>query len=171
MDDLTKELWQGVTERVNRPEPVYQLLSRSEPPLAVADQSGWREFLVSRKMAATLALACVLGLLGIVSANPFASASVSERVSDKLGRPATCTERGATIGADSHQTIYRCIVGSKTNGLLSALRSRGAISGNSAEDANWAARATRVHCPSVRPGRSVGLTQSCPVRPRRPRLP
>ena len=108
MDDLTKELWQGVTERVNRPEPVYQ------PPLPVPDQTGWRAFLVSRKLAATLALACVLGLLGIVSANPFASASVSERVSDKLGRPATCTERGATIGADSHQTIYRCVVGSKT---------------------------------------------------------
>ena len=115
MDDLTKELWQGVTERVNRPEPVYQLpLPVAEPPLTVADQSGWREFLVSRKMGAMLALACVLGLLGIVSANPFASASVSERVSNKLGQPATCTESGATIGADSHQAIYRCVVGSKT---------------------------------------------------------
>ena len=108
MDDLTKELWQGVTERVNRPEPVHQ------PLLAVADQSGWQAFLVSRKMGAMLALACVLGLLGIVSANPFASASVSERVSDKLSQPATCTQRGATIGADSHQSIYRCVVGSKT---------------------------------------------------------
>ena len=114
-DDLTKELWQGVTERVNRPEPVYQPpLPVAEPPLPVADQTGWREFLVSRKLAAMLALACVLGLLGIVSANPFASASVSERVSDKIGQPATCTERGATVTADSHQTIYRCVVGSKT---------------------------------------------------------
>ena len=43
-----------------------------------------------------------------------------------------------------------------------------AISGNSAEDANWAAKATRVHCPRVRSGRSLGLTQSCPIRPRGP---
>ena len=57
-----------------------------------------------------LALACILGLLGIVSAHPFASASVSERVSDKLRQPATCTERGATVTAESHQTIYRCAV-------------------------------------------------------------
>ena len=108
VDDLTKELWQGVAERVNRPEPVYQ------PPLPIAEETGWRGFLGSWKLAVILALACVLGLLGIVSANPFASASVSERVSDRLAQPATCTERGATIGADSHQAIYRCVVGSKT---------------------------------------------------------
>jgi hypothetical protein len=86
----------------------------AEPGLPVADETGWREFLVSWKVGAMLALACVLGLLGIVSANPFASASVSERVSDKLGQPATCTERGTTVTADSHRTIYRCVVGSKT---------------------------------------------------------
>jgi hypothetical protein len=111
MDDLTKELWQGVTERVNQPEPVYQPpLLVSEPPLPVADGTSWREFLVSRKLAAMLALGCVLGLLGILSAHPFTSASVSERVSNKLGRPATCTELGASVTADSHQMIYRCAV-------------------------------------------------------------
>ena len=116
MDDLTKELWHGVAERARRPERFDQPpLPLAEPPLPVADENGWREFLVSRKLVATLALACVLGLLGIFSANPFASPSVSERVSDKIGQSATCTERGATVTADSHQTIYRCIVGSKTH--------------------------------------------------------
>jgi hypothetical protein len=115
MDDLTKELWQGVTERVNQPEPVYRpTLLVAEPPLPVADNTSWREFLDSRKMAAILAFGCVLGLLGIVSANPFTSASVSERVSNELGRPATCDKLGATLTADSDQTIYRCVVGSKT---------------------------------------------------------
>ena len=115
-DDLTKELWQGVAGRVHQPEPVYQPPQPvAEPPVPIAEESGWREFLVSRKLAATLALACVLGVLGIVSANPFASESVSERVSDKIGQPASCsTERGATVTGDSHQTIYRCVVGSKT---------------------------------------------------------
>jgi hypothetical protein len=111
MDDLTKELWQGVAERVYQSERVYRPpLLVTEPPLPVADEAGWRGFLVSRKLGAMLALACILGLLGIISASPFASASVSERVSDKLGQPATCTELGATVTADSHETIYRCSV-------------------------------------------------------------
>ena len=116
MDDLTKDLWQGVTERVHQPEPVkLPPLLVTEPPPPVADDTGWREFLGSPRLGAMLALACVLGLLGIVNANPFATASVSELVSDKIGQSATCTERGATVTADSHQTIYRCVVGSKTH--------------------------------------------------------
>ena len=113
MDDLTKELWQGVTERVvHQPEPVnLPSLLVTEPPRPVADETGWREFLVSRKLGAMLALGCVLGLLGIFSAHPFASASISERVSDKLGQPATCTEVGATASGDSRSTIHRCAVG------------------------------------------------------------
>src|SRR6478736_5078505 len=68
MDDLTKELWQGVTQRVDRPEPVYQPpLLVAEPPLPVADETGWPEFLASPKTGAIFALACVLGLLAIVS--------------------------------------------------------------------------------------------------------
>ena len=111
MDDLTKELWQGTAERGRQPEPVdLPPLLLVEPTLRVADKSGWREFLGSRKFGLMLALACILGLLGIASANPFASPSVSERVSEKLGQPATCTERGATVTADSHETIYRCAV-------------------------------------------------------------
>jgi hypothetical protein len=121
MDDLTKELWQGVTERVvHHPEPVnLPSLLVAEPPRPVADQTGWREFLVSPKLGAMLAVACVLGLLGIFSAHPFASASVSERVSDKLGHPATCTEVGATASADSRLTIHRCAVsGTKAHGAV-----------------------------------------------------
>ena len=114
MADLTKELWQGVTERVNQPEPVnLPSLLVTEPPRPVADKTGWREFLVSPKLGALLALASVLGLLGIFSAHPFASASVSERVSDKLGQPATCTEMGVTGSADSPSTIHRCAVGAR----------------------------------------------------------
>jgi hypothetical protein len=115
LDDLTKKLWHGVTERVSQPEPIYQSPPlTAESRLPVADETGWRDFLVSWKMGAALALGCVLGLLGIVSANPFASPSVSERVSDKLGQPATCAEIGASIVAGSHQTIYRCVLGSNT---------------------------------------------------------
>ena len=107
MDDLTKELWQGVAERASKPEPVYlPPLLRTEPPRPVADKTGWRGFLVPWKLGAMLALACILGVLGIVSADPFAAASVSERVAAKLGQPATCT-------ADASQTIYRCTVVAK----------------------------------------------------------
>ena len=114
MDDLTKDLWQGATERVvHQPDPVtLPSLLVTDPPRLLPDKTGWREFLASPKLAAMLALACVLGLLGIFSAHPFASASVSERVSQQLGQPATCTEIGATASADSLPTIHRCTVGS-----------------------------------------------------------
>lgn len=114
MDDLTMDLWQGVAERLQQPEPVDETpLPVAEPPLSVVDKTGWRVFLGSRRLGAMLALACALGLLGIVGAHPFASASISKRVSDKLGQPATCTKRGATLTAGSHQTIYKCDVGGK----------------------------------------------------------
>jgi hypothetical protein len=112
MDDLTKELWQGVAERGNHPEPVRMPpLLATEPPPPNTDENGWREFLVSRKLGVIYALACILGLLAIISAHPFASASLSERVSHQLGQPATCTERGANVTTGSRQTTYRCTVG------------------------------------------------------------
>jgi hypothetical protein len=72
MDDLTKELWQGVTERVAyQPEPAdLPAMLVTEAPRPVADETSWREFLVSPTLGATLALACVLGLLAIFSAHP-----------------------------------------------------------------------------------------------------
>ena len=101
VEDLTKELWQGVSERLNQPEPMYQPpLLVAEPPLPVADRTSWRDFLVSRTMAAILALGCALGLIAIINASPFASTSVAERVSDKLGQPATCVQHAATVTAD-----------------------------------------------------------------------
>ncbi len=70
------------------------------------EERGWRAFLVSWKLGAILAAACVLGLLAIfTAANPFASATVSERVSGAVGNPATCTELAAG-GASSD--VYRC---------------------------------------------------------------
>jgi hypothetical protein len=69
------------------------------------DERGWRAFLVSWKLGAILAAACVLGLLAIfTAANPFASASVSGRVSSAVGNPATCTE----LAAGSASDVYRC---------------------------------------------------------------
>jgi hypothetical protein len=95
--DRTTVLWEGVREA-------------DDGPLHTAFENGWRAFLGSWKMGAILALACVLGLIAIFSANPFASAGVSERVSDKLGQLATCTEVGASVTADMRSTIYRCAV-------------------------------------------------------------
>jgi hypothetical protein len=112
MDDLTKDLWRGTAERVlqrNPVDPPSSLVAESPPPVSV--ETGWRDFLVSRKLGAIYALACILGLLAIVTAHPFASPSASQRVSDKLGQPATCSERGAIVTADSRQAIYRCAVG------------------------------------------------------------
>ena len=106
------ELWQGMAERGYQPEPVgVPPLPVTEPPPPVTDDPGWREFLVARKLGVLYGLACIVGLLAIVSAHPFASPSASERVSERLGQPATCTERGAIVTADSRQTIYRCAVG------------------------------------------------------------
>jgi hypothetical protein len=81
------------------------------PPLEYAEDTGWRAFLGSWKWGAILALGCVLGVIAIVSAKPFGSASVSERVSDKVGQTSSCTEVGAAQLAGVHSTIYRCTVG------------------------------------------------------------
>lgn len=88
-------LWDGVPEPGNR------------PPAAVRE-TRTRAFLRSWTMGAILAVGCVLGVLAIVSANPFASASASERISDTLGQPVSCTEVGAAVVGDEHSTVYRC---------------------------------------------------------------
>jgi hypothetical protein len=71
----------------------------------------WQRFFTSWTWAAVLVAACVVGLFLIARAHPFSSASVSDRVSSKLGQPATCTEVGATQVAGKHSTIYKCTVG------------------------------------------------------------
>jgi hypothetical protein len=82
-----------------------------DQPLDYVRESGWRAFLGSLKFGVALIVACVLGLIAIVSANPFASAGVSERVSERLGQPSDCTQVGATRVAGVNSTIYRCTVG------------------------------------------------------------
>ena len=72
---------------------------------------GWRAFLQSWKWAAILVAACVVGLAAIYSAHPFGSPSVSERVSARVGQPASCTEVGATQVAGESSKIYKCTVG------------------------------------------------------------
>ena len=74
--------------------------------LSLPNERGWRAFLVSWQLAAILAAACALGLFAIfTAANPFASTSVSERVSSAVGSPAVCAELAADDG------VYRCTLG------------------------------------------------------------
>ena len=77
-------------------------------------QTRWQRFLRSWQLGAMLAIACVLGLIAIIGAHPFAPASISSRVSSKLGKPASCIEVGATQVAGKHSTIYRCTIGVET---------------------------------------------------------
>ena len=90
------------------------------------DETGWRAFLGSWKWAAILFAGCVGGLVAMFLANPFASASVSERISARLSQPAACVEIGAAQVADEQSTIYRCTVGSDRQGLTQCF----AISGH-----------------------------------------
>ena len=77
----------------------------------------WQRFFTSWTWAVILVAACAVGLFMIVRANPFASASVSDRISAKLGQPVTCTEVGAAQVAGTHSTIYKCTVGLKAHRL------------------------------------------------------
>ena len=99
---MTNVLWEDVPETG---DPSLRLL-----------ESGWRGFLRSWTLGAILAVGCVLGTIAIWSAHPFASASVSQRVSDKVGQPSSCIAVGAAVLGDRRSTIYRCTVGTKTNG-------------------------------------------------------
>ena len=113
MDDLTKDLWQGVPGRGHHqslqigspsPAPVVEL----PPPV----ETGWRAVLQSR-LVLVYASACALGLLAviaIITAYPFGSPGVSERVSERLHQPATCTARGSAVVAGTRQTLYTCDV-------------------------------------------------------------
>jgi len=74
-------------------------------------ETGWRRFLVSWQLGVVLALGCIVGLIGIVSAHPFASPSISERVSRVVGQPASCTAVGAVVVGGEQSTIYKCAVG------------------------------------------------------------
>lgn len=77
----------------------------------------WQRFFTSWTWAVILVAACLAGLFLIVKANPFASPSASDRVSAKLGQPATCAEVGAAQVAGKHSTIYKCTVGVEAHRL------------------------------------------------------
>lgn len=84
----------------------YEDPETDDRALSVPNERGWPAFLVSWQLAAILATACALGLFAIFTvANPFASTSVSERVSSAVGSPAACIELAAGDG------VYRCTLG------------------------------------------------------------
>ena len=84
----------------------HQESEANDRALSLPSERGWRAFLVSWKLAVILAVACALGLVAIfAAANPFASTSVSERISSSVGSPAVCTELAAADG------VYRCTLG------------------------------------------------------------
>jgi hypothetical protein len=93
------------------------VLETSEDGLEQPLGTQWQRFFTSWTWAVILVAACAAGLFLIVRANPFASASVSDRVSAELGQPATCTEVGATQVAGNHSTIYKCTVGVQAHHL------------------------------------------------------
>ena len=78
---------------------------------------GWRGFLNSWQVGAILAAALVLGVIAIVTANPFARAGVSDRISDAIGQPASCGSVGATQLAGQNATVYKCAVGLENHRL------------------------------------------------------
>lgn len=72
--------------------------------------TGWRGFLNSWWMAAILGAALVITLVGVLSAHPFSSRSVSDRVSDAVGQPAQCETVGETQLEGRNAAIYKCAV-------------------------------------------------------------
>ena len=74
-------------------------------------ETWWRRFLISWQLGLLIVLGCIVGLIGIFSAHPFGSTSISERVSDVVGRQASCVSVGAAEVAGRQSTIYKCTVG------------------------------------------------------------
>lgn len=81
-----------------------------------AGESRWHRFLRSWKWGAMLVAASVVGLGAILATHPFASPSVSERVSDALGRTVSCQTAGVTLVAGEQTTVYRCGAATATAG-------------------------------------------------------
>jgi hypothetical protein len=90
--------------------------------------TGWRGFLNSWQLGAILATALVVGVIGIVTANPFASAGVSDRISKAIGQPASCDSVGATQLGGQNATVYKCTVGLESHRLAQCFTiSRGEV--------------------------------------------
>jgi hypothetical protein len=103
-------------------------------------ETRWSGFLTSWKFGLILAVACVAGVIFILGSHPFASASVSERVSDEVGEPSVCTEVGAARVAGTQETLYRCTVGQHARGSTKCF----AISGSEVKQFSSAGR--RLGC-------------------------
>jgi hypothetical protein len=89
--------------------------------------TGWRSFLRSGRFAALLVVGCILGLLAIYTAHPFGS-SVSERVSAKLGHPATCENVGKAAIGGQRPTVWRCEIDAGTGSFTQCFTiMRGAV--------------------------------------------
>ena len=58
-----------------------------------------------------LLVACVCGVVAILSTHPFASVTATERISETIGHPVSCTEVGVSAFAGESATVYRCTVG------------------------------------------------------------
>lgn len=84
------------------------VLEPGDEPVGRPLESGWQAFLQSWKWAAILVTACALGVVAILVTHPFASKSVSDRVSDAIGRTVSCTTAGVAAVAGNEVTVYRC---------------------------------------------------------------
>ena len=99
----TTMAWDGVLE------------GETERP-SFPDESAWRTFLRSWKLGGILAVACVLGVAAILATHPFATSSVSQRVSDTVGRNVSCSTAGVAVVSGKETTVYRCGAAEGTGG-------------------------------------------------------
>lgn len=95
--------WDGVLETGDR---------SAERP----DEGAFRAFLQSWKWGAFLAAACALGLVAIFATHPFASRTVSERVSAAVGQTVSCSTAGVAVVGGNESTVYRCAAGAAASG-------------------------------------------------------
>jgi hypothetical protein len=91
------------------PDPADEL----QHELPELPETPWQRFLHSYWLGGILAVACAVGLLAIFGTHPFASRSVSDRISSKVGRLASCAKVGSVQSDGKQLTVYKCVVGSE----------------------------------------------------------
>jgi hypothetical protein len=114
--DVWGSLFRGTGKRVEAAEGVVMTeptVVVTQPGLsheAVAPRSQRRVF-DSLTLGVLLLVACVCGVVAIVSTHPFASMTATERISETIGHPASCTKVGVSALTGESATVYRCTVG------------------------------------------------------------